>query len=254
VSFPDRANQHELGFTLVEFLVVIVVIIILVLLLGPALVPRHKDGHRRIRCVSNLKQVILAEQIWIHDNEKSTYHWRTPLVGSGTRNHPLMDQAWFQWAWISNELGIPKILVCPADNKRIADSWSEAEGGFVNSNSQNNSVSYWIGADAGGGMGEPDGPFAKTAAYIISGDRNLSWDGRSDCSLGIRNAWSIRVGPPSGDLRWTNAIHGQAGNLALSDGSVMQLSQIVPRDLTSEDHLGYDPRPTNGPAVHAIVP
>src|SRR5438552_9730304 len=66
---PAEAGTPNLNaFTLIEMLAVIGVIAILCALLLPTLAASKESG-RRIRCVSNLRQLGLAAQMYWHDNE-----------------------------------------------------------------------------------------------------------------------------------------------------------------------------------------
>jgi hypothetical protein len=163
----------------------------------------------------------------------------------------LAANAWFQLSWISNELGSPKVLACPADKvkkARMADNWGAGPGGFLNTAQRDNAVSYWVGADAGQIYGTGGTRFAsleKASSHGLLGDRNIATTGRSGCSLPLNDIWAVATRPYTA-AGWTNNIHEKRGNIALGDGSVSQTgySQMTNIMAQADD---------NG-SVHLIMP
>jgi hypothetical protein len=97
---------------------------------------------------------------------------------------------------MSNEVSIPKILLCPTDTNR------ERATNFVTLSDTN--ISYFVNLDAD----------ATRAQTILFGDRNISTNGQL-------MSWILRL-PAAGPVTWTADLHKHAGNLALADGSSQQ--------------------------------
>ena len=91
------ARTEPRAFTLIELLVVIAIIAILAALLLPTLA-RGKDSAQRIKCVSNLRQLGLAAQMYWDDNNSSFF-----LYGGWNTNGGQLY--WFGWLedWSAGE-------------------------------------------------------------------------------------------------------------------------------------------------------
>lgn len=115
ISSVKSSMSDQSAFTLVELLVVLVVIGILLGLLLPA-VSKAKEAGRATVCLSNLRQIGIALQLYVQDNNNLLPVMRDKSFDT---NAPLTNALPSPDFVMSNYLGAVKVLRCPSDRKQI---------------------------------------------------------------------------------------------------------------------------------------
>ena len=191
----------------------------LALLLSLALPILASDRSRvdQIHCANNLRQFWVALQLWGGDHGEQLL-WNASMTDGGTRLHPLSANAWLHYAYLSNELASPKILLCPSDTGIPARDFSGGPSfGYLHPDFRNQATSYFLNA-------HPNGLVLGTPFFygndILLGDRNIPVDGNTGCSV-FAQASYISVRPIRSNFGWKAGLHGlNAGNVLLYDGQV----------------------------------
>jgi prepilin-type processing-associated H-X9-DG protein len=179
------------------------------MMLLPGLTPRRNHGSAaRIKCANNLKQVALAYRVFADDNDG-----KFPFLVVNSLAYGEVTQTWLHFQAMSNELATARILICAADRERLNDRMDDfgmnpLTNALSLSSKGNRAVSYTASLDA-------DTNLLNT---ILSSDRHLlttSANLHGRLFLARSNVTTTA---------WTPSLHNGAGNYALSDGSVQQMT------------------------------
>jgi prepilin-type processing-associated H-X9-DG protein len=186
--------------TVIEVLVVVIVSIVFVAFMFLPLLVRPKI-HGGPNCVTNLRQINIAFQIWEGDNNNQ-YPMSVSVTNGGGMELIQAGNLAGCLQLVSNELSTTKILICPADHARtFATNWNDLGSSHI---------SYFFGMD----ISNENNP-----NLILDGDDNLIVGG-PPVKSGIGEL------SPNSPASWSDARHRHVGNIGMADGSVREVSSI----------------------------
>jgi prepilin-type processing-associated H-X9-DG protein len=191
-----RFNKKIEAFTLVElFMVVFLVAVFSALLL--VTLPQSKRHQQRISCVGSLKNLGLSFRIWA-TGHSDQYPMLVSTNQGGSLEFVGSGQTFRHFQVMCNELSASAILICPSDRQRKATNFQSLSNG---------NLSYFAGIDAS---------TRTNPQMFLAGDHNIT-----NATKPRNGILELTANAPAG---WTHTLHRGAGNIALADGSVQQLT------------------------------
>jgi competence protein ComGC len=213
-----RIKSNESAFTMTELVFVVACIAVLFLLLLPSIL-RSTAKSSRVGCVNQLKQVGLSFRLFATDHQDKFPFYVSTNDGGSMEAIPynINNQVqaaplhYMHFLCLSNELGNPRSVQCPND---------ESVKPIISFSNFNNQVcSYFVGTSSD--ETRPD--------MILAGDKNMTNYQRpigfTNASMFITITTNRNDGNPESTVAgFDRKLHAPSGNIALADGSVMQLS------------------------------
>src|SRR5262245_25755282 len=211
-----RSRRDQRGLTRLETgLVVAMLAVLIVCFLPVSFKWRNRGG--RINCINGVKQIGLSSRIWA-DDHNGKYPMQVSVNNGGTMELVGSGVVYPHFRAMSNEFGVPTVLVCPEDTKAIQEmrktlaAYALARGsngipiGWFPANFP---VSYFVGVDAN----------TNQPAMLLSGDANLAVGGKP-AKPGLLSLWT------NSPVAWAKPLrpyHGEGGNIVFVDGHVEQV-------------------------------
>jgi hypothetical protein len=228
----QASTNTKRGFTRIE-LAIVVACVTLLGAMGATVLGDNHERSERVLCANNLRQVGRAFHMWASDHGGENPWW-TPYAsggslirntdpppgsfnvpGAGPMLASLRNNAWFQFAFINQELRTPGLLLCPSEKNKVRAqnfSTSASSNGYLSSAFQDRATSYIVGLHA----------MHQFPSSVLSGDRTLKADSvQGNCNANVGIAYGIFGPSRSG---WLPGLHDGGGNLLLNDGRVEEFS------------------------------
>lgn len=195
-------TYHQSGLSRVEVIFLAAVPILLFFFVVPCTLVTLRNSHcraMRVSCASHLKQISLSMQLFANDHD-GRLPWMNSTNRNGSQELTNAGTVFRHFLAASNEIVSSKLLSCPMDSGR------QRTDNFAQLSDTN--LSYFLSLDARSRE-------TNKAESILAGDRNILG--------GTTLNSSLRVVRKSDQLAWSKEIHREAGNVALVDGSVLQV-------------------------------
>jgi len=205
------SNRRNHALTLIEVLVVIVVLAVLAAILLPMLAEAEKKSSR-VGCVNRLATIGLAYPVWAGDNG-GKYPMAVSVINGGAMELVATGNVAAVFQVMSNELDVPKLLICPADTNHMAAT-------DFGTTFNNSSISYFLNLDAS----------TKFPQAVLSGDDNFEISGVPVKSGLLK----LSTNTP---ISWTAARHHFVGNILVVDGSVQMSNNSILTNWTHQIDL-----------------